>query len=115
MGYLTTITFYNDAAHDLRKHPEKVSELIYKAQLGVQKRDGRDYDPIGPHANPVIIQRPRHADDHTLYLHAGNTVIDVAEADSEWEINAFIAEMKWRLKELEAKKKELEANKKEQK
>jgi hypothetical protein len=115
MGYLTTITFYNDAAHDLHKHPKEVSKLIYDAQNGVQKNRGRNYDPIGSHANPVIIQKPRHADDHTLYLHAGNTVIDVSEADSEWEINAFISEMKWRLKELEAKKKELENQKKEQK
>lgn len=106
MGYLTTITFYNDSAHDLRKHPNDVSELIYNAQSGVQKREARDYDPIGSCANPVIIQKPRHADDHTLYLHAGNTVIDVAEADSEWAIDAFISEMKWRLKELQAKKKE---------
>jgi hypothetical protein len=115
MGYLTTITFYNDAAHDLRKHPEEVSKLIYDAQGGVQKNRGRNYDPVGSHANPVIIQRPRHADDTTLYLHAGNTVIDLAEADSEWAINTAIAEIKWRLKDLQAKKKELENNKKEQK
>jgi hypothetical protein len=36
MGYLTTITFRNDAAHDLRKHPEEVSKMIYDAQGGVQ-------------------------------------------------------------------------------
>jgi hypothetical protein len=112
MGYLTTITFYNDAASDLRQHPEEVSLLIYHAQLGVQKDMGRDYDPIGSHANPVIIQRPRHADDTTLYLHAGNTVIDLAEADSEWAINTAIAEMKFRMKELLAKKKALEESKK---
>lgn len=112
MGYLTTITFRNDAADDLRKHPNDVSELIHNAQIGVQKDSGRDYDPIGSHVNPVIIQKPRHADDHTLYLHAGNTVIDVAEADTEWSINTFIAEIKWRLKELEAKKKKLKETKK---
>jgi hypothetical protein len=112
MGYLTTITFYNDAAHDLRQHPKEVSELIYNAQSGVQKNRGRNYDPIGSFANPVIIQRPRHADDTTLYLHAGNTVIDLAEADSEWAINTAIAEMKWRLKDLQAKKKALEESKK---
>ncbi len=111
MGYLTTITFYNDAAHDLRNHPEEVSKLIYDAQSGVQKNRGRDYDPIGSHANPVIIQRPRHADDTTLYLHAGNTVIDLAEADSEWAINTAITEMEWQLKNLIEKKKALEENK----
>jgi hypothetical protein len=45
-------------------------------------------------------------------LHAGNTVIDLAEADSEWAISTAIAEMKWRLKDLQAKKKALEESKK---
>lgn len=111
MGFLTTITFYNDATHDLRQHPEEVSKLIYDAQSGVQKNRGRNYDPIGSHANPVIIQRPRHADDHALYLHAGNTVIDLAEADSEWAINTAIAEMEYRLKELKEKQKAIKINK----
>ena len=111
MGYLTTITFYNDAAHDLREHPKEVSKLIYDAQSGIQKNRGRDYDPIGSHVNPVIIQRPRHADDNTLYLHAGNTVIDLAEADSEWAINTAIAEMKFRLKQLKEKQKALKEKK----
>jgi len=112
MGYLTTITFYNDAAGDLRKHPEEVSKLIYEAQGGIQKDLGRNYDPIGSHANPVIIQRPRHADDTTLYLHAGNTVIDLAEAETEWAIDTAIAEMKFRMKILKEKKKALEESKK---
>lgn len=111
MGYLTTITFRNDAAHDLREHPEEVSKLIYDAQNGVQMNRGRHYDPIGSYANPVIIQRPRHADDVTLYLHAGNTVIDLAEVDSAWAIDTAIAELKYRLKDLKAQKKALEENK----
>lgn len=105
MGYLTTITFYNDAADDLKKHPKEVSELIYNAQLGIQKRNGRNYDPIGSHANPVIIQKTRHAYDTTIYLHAGNTVIDVSEADSEWAVNSFISEMEYHLKKLKEKQK----------
>lgn len=106
MGYLTTITFYNDAAHDLQAHPEQTMKLIDHAQSGVQKNRGRDYDPVGSFANPVIIQKPRHADDHTLYLHAGNTVVDVYEADSEWAIDAFINEMEYHLKRLKKLKKE---------
>jgi hypothetical protein len=111
MGYLTTITFYNDASHELKAHPKEVSELIYNAQLGIQKNRGRNYDPIGSHANPVIIQKPRHMDDTTLYLHAGNTVIDVSEADSEWAINASIKEMEYRLKQLKEKRKAIESKK----
>ena len=106
MGFLTTITFYNDAAHDLKEHPNVVSQGIYDAQAGVQLNRGYDYFPVGSHANPVILQKPRHADDHTLYLHAGNTVIDVYDADSEWGIDQFIHEMKYHLKRLKEIKKE---------
>lgn len=108
MGYLTTITFRNDSAKNLRDHPKEVSELIYNAQSGVQRNRGRDYDPIGSDANPVIIQKPRHADDHTLYLHAGNTVVDVYDADSEWAVSSFITEMEYHLKRL--KKLQLKLN-----
>lgn len=106
MGYLTTITFRNDSADTLRKHPEQVSKLVYDAQLAVQRNRGRDYDPVGNDCNPVVIQKPRHADDHTLYLHAGNTVIDVYDADSEWAINSFITEMEYHLKRLRKIKKD---------
>lgn len=111
MGYLTTITFRNDSYSELKKHPEAVSKIISDAQDGIQKRQGRDYDSVGSHANPVIIQKPRHADDTTLYLHAGNTVIDVAEAESEWAIIASITEMEFRLKQLKEKKKLLKPKK----
>lgn len=106
MGYLTTITFYNDAAYELREHPEEVSKGIYEAQLGEQRSQGYNYFPVGCHANPVIIQKPRHADDHTLYLHAGNTVIEAYDVDSDWGIDAFIKEMEFHLKRLKKLKKE---------
>ena len=108
MGYLTTITFYNDAASELKKYPEEVSQGIYDAQNGIQINRGFNYFPVGCHTNPVIIQKPRHADDHTLYLHAGNTVIDVYDANSEWTISTFIKEMKYHLKRLKNKEKERE-------
>ncbi len=114
MGYLTTITFYNDAAQTLKEHPEEVSKLIYDAQSGVQKNRGRNYDPIGSHANPVIIQKPRHADDHVLYLHAGNTVLDLDELDStstKWAIETSIDELEEQLKRLKKIKRYKELNK----
>lgn len=107
MGYLTTITFYNDAASTLREHPEVVSQGIYNAQSGVQLNRGSDTFSVGNHCNPVILQRPRHADDHTLYLHAGNTLVEASDAEkNQWACNAFIAEMKFRLKQLQKVKKE---------
>lgn len=107
MGFLTTITFYNDAASDLIKYPNVVSKGIYDAQNGTQLRDGVNYFPVGSHANPVIIQKPRHADDHTLYMHAGNNVIDVFDADSEWTVDTFIHEMEYHLKRLKKLRKTL--------
>jgi hypothetical protein len=100
MGYLTTITFCNDHAQTLRDNPEAVSEAIYNAQLGVQLNRGSDTTPIGSCANPIIIQKPRHADDHTLFMHAGNTVIDVYNAKTEWAVDQFIKEMEYHLKRL---------------
>lgn len=49
----------------------------------------------------------RHADDHTLYMHAGNTVIDVYDAKSKWAVEQFIFEMEYHLKRLKNLKKEL--------
>jgi hypothetical protein len=105
MGYLTTITFYNDHADELRANPEAVSKAIYNAQLGVQLNRGSNTELIGSCTNPITIQKPRHADDHTLYMHAGNTVIDVYNAKSEWAIDQFIKEMEYHLKRLKELKK----------
>jgi len=100
MGFLTTITFHNDAADEIEKHPKQVAKIVSDAQSRRQIDQGRDYDPVGNHCNPVVIQKPRHADDHTLYLHAGNTVIDVCDVESDWGIDQFIHEMEYHLKRL---------------
>lgn len=54
------------------------------------------YDAISnPHTNYrsnvfhgcVIPQKPRHADDHTIYVHAGNTVVEMSQySDTTKEI-----------------------------
>ena len=100
MGYLTTITIYNDSADELTKHPKELAEKLSNACSSVQINRGRNYDSLGNAANILTLQKPRHADDHTLYMHAGNTVIDVYEAKSEWAINQFIHEMEYHLKRL---------------
>lgn len=100
MGYLTTITIYNDSADQLTKFPEELAKKLSDACSGVQLNRGRDYDSLGNSANILTLQKPRHADDHTLYMHAGNTVIDVNNANTEWAINQFIIEMEYHLKRL---------------
>lgn len=100
MGFLTTVTIYNDSADQLEKHPKDLAEKLNQACSGIQINRGQDFDGLGNVANIFTLQKPRHADDHTLYLHAGNTVIDVYNANSEWSINQFITEIEYHLKRL---------------
>ena len=105
MGYLTTVTIYNDGADQLKKHPKRLAEILYNACNDIQRNRGYNYDGLGNHCNLITLQKPRHADDHTLYLHAGNTVIDVYDADGEWAVETFINEMEYHLKRLKKLKK----------
>lgn len=80
MGYITTISIHNDGASELMKHPEKLAEILNNATLGVynnQKRGYNGYVGLGGHSNLITVQKPRHADDKTVYVHAGNTVVDM--------------------------------------
>ena len=80
MGYLTTLTFLNDAADQYDKHPERLVEIIHDAVNNHQcsRNGGKSYDePIGCYANAITVQRSRHADDHTIYIHMGNCVSEV--------------------------------------
>lgn len=108
MGYLTTITFSNDAADIFEKCPEQTIQMIHDAQSGALTRNGNRSVPIGYHCNPVIIQRPRHADDSTLYFHSDNTVTEISEIDGSNErvLEAAIQQLAWRLKVLRQIKKD---------
>lgn len=88
MGYLTTITIYNDGCDQIKKYPEEFAEKVYLACLG-HFTDSRQSIKgsfglglkgsfgLGYHANLVTVQKPRHADDHTIYVHRGNTVVEM--------------------------------------
>ena len=106
MGYLTTITIYNDSAHQIKKNSKEFADVIDQATHGIQLKKGHDVVGLGGH-DLITLQKPRHADDHTLYMHAGNTVTDVFDADSEWAIDTFISEMEHHLERLKKKRKEL--------
>ena len=78
MGYLTTVTFYNDGADQINKHPLDLADKLDMACLGVFTRDGKSGSfGLGYHSNLVTVQRPRHADDHTIYVHMGNTLSEM--------------------------------------
>lgn len=83
MGFLTTLTIYNDGI-DLIKDPryaQKFAEDVYYASLSHTCQT----IPVGNFANLVNIQRTRHADDHTVYVHAGNCLTEMSAYSRETE------------------------------
>jgi len=76
MGYLTTVTVYNDGIHDLREHAQEFADQLCAA--AAHSYADRSVDiKIGSFCNFAKVQKPRHADDHTVYVHAGNTVCEM--------------------------------------
>lgn len=73
MGFLTTFTIYNDDADLILKHPKEFSETIHKA---TSSNESREY-PLGNHCNFITAQKTRHMDDNTIYVHMGNTVVEM--------------------------------------
>ena len=112
MGYLTTLTIYNDGVHLIKKKSKELCEKIYLAAL-----DGRKVNTIGhiDHVNLITVQKCRHADDHTIYVHMGNTLcemnaysketLEIMKRNPEYFKN-MLSEMEWQVKELKKKFKE---------
>jgi hypothetical protein len=74
MGYMTTITFLNDAEDQIMKHPDQVVENIHLAMCGVTERTGREMG-IGNHANCMEALPPHHADTPQLMLAYQNMTV----------------------------------------
>lgn len=106
MGYLTTITFRNDHIHELKERHKETMDAVFDACMDSDgSKDGQNKRRIG--RNGLICQKTRHADDTTLFMHAGNTVVEVHEAaDNEWATKKFIEEMTYHLKRLKQIQKE---------
>ena len=86
MGYLTTVTFYNDGADLIKKNQEELAEKLHMACTGFFNQDRETASTgLGHHANLITIQKPRHADDKTVFVHAGNTVVNIGKYSSELE------------------------------
>lgn len=94
MGYLTTIVLHNDAMGEFERDPKAFGEAILKAiALANQTRLPADV-PIGSYANYISSFPSRHADDHTVYVHRGNTVAELNAYSSEFE-NAVKNNVEW--------------------
>ena len=76
MGFLTTFTIYNDGVDLVKKYPQEFAEAVYKAALD-NDRPGNEMLSVGYFSNLLTAQKPRHADDHTCYIHMGNTVCEM--------------------------------------
>lgn len=120
MGFLTTITIYNDGVHELTKYPKELAKKLENACLGIQRNKGRNWDSLGYHGNLLILQKPRHADDETIYFHSGNTVKcidDIIKRTRDYskiestpnlrEVDDAINQLNFNLKRLKDLKKEI--------
>ena len=93
MGFLTTFTVRNDDCDEILKNPQEFAQEIYSACS----------DPSMNHKSHIFRgivtpQRTRHADDTTIYVHAGNTVHEMCPyskvtGDLMRENPAFFEEM----------------------
>lgn len=85
MGYLTTITIYNDGLADLKDNPQAFVDQVYAAAAGSYSLQYPTDVRIGGFCNFAKVQKPRHADDHTVYVHAGNTLCEMRAGCAETE------------------------------
>lgn len=73
MGYLTTFTVYNDGVDLVKENAQDFANKVYNAAVIGQVTDIE----VGNFGNLVRVQKCRHADDHTLYVHMGNGVFEM--------------------------------------
>jgi hypothetical protein len=74
MGFLRTVTLYNDRWHqyEIRANPEEFIRVLTESMDRVDKTHSPDRI-----TSYLRVQTSRHADDHTVFVHRGNTVIDI--------------------------------------
>lgn len=110
MGFITTFSVYNDNCDQIIEKPKEFAKEIYNSCCNPS---------MGYRSNVfngvVIPQKTRHADDRTIYVHAGNTVCEMnpySETTKDIMINSprFFKEM---LELMEANVKELKKQLKE--
>jgi len=81
MGHLVTATIYMDGIDEIRENPKDFVEKLHSAACrGREATFG-----VGSHCNLVSVQKVRHADDKTVYVHAGNCVTEVNAYNQDFE------------------------------
>jgi hypothetical protein len=64
---------------------EEDSEIFLENLISAIRESKAQEIGAGSHANAAIVQKPRHADDWAIYLHAGNTVTHVSAFSGDAE------------------------------
>lgn len=77
MGFLTTILISNDALHSFEQHPKEFAEAIFDGINRAQYERKVVFCPCQSYVNYIKVHPSRHADDHTFYLHYGNTLFNM--------------------------------------
>lgn len=85
MGFLTTLTIYNDGIDLLPEHAQKFAEDVLRASRAAGMHNCPVDVGVGFFGNLVKVQAPRHADHHTTYVHMGNTVCEMSAYGRETE------------------------------
>lgn len=80
MGNLTTLTIYNDGIDLIPEHAQEFADALFAAS---QNMIGPVTLSVGNFCNLVKVQKPRHADDTTVYVHMGNTVCEMCPWSGE--------------------------------
>jgi len=75
MGFLTTVTLHNDYQHEHRADLGAFAALLFRL-LDETSMHNLDAALAGIKVHPS-----RHADDHTVYVHHGNTTISLVSRD----------------------------------
>ena len=83
MGFNTVIMFSNDAYDQFESNPEETMEHILCAMDNVPEE--RRHYGVGNHANPMKVKKPRHASDTMIYVHCGNTLMEMSSYNEETE------------------------------
>lgn len=75
MGYITTLSIYNDGINLIKENAQDFADKIYKTTTDYRNKSTEL--PLGNFSNLIKVQKTRHADDKTIYAHIGNTVVEM--------------------------------------
>jgi len=114
MGFITILSIHNDGIASILEDSDELCRKIYEASIGGETTI------IGHRCecNLVKVQQPRHMDDHTLYVHMGNTVSEMNPYSKDTEnlmknhpefFEEMLGFMGNRVKELKSKYKEIKS------